>query len=76
MCHEVCSSTVTARSEMHDYAESPMQIDEARFACHRKYNQAQNLWGDTAISEFILVIPNFPVIETTLQELMVCGYLC
>ena len=47
LCREICSQivSVTNLGKMVGTAEEPAQIEEARFAGHRKYNRGQMLQG-------------------------------
>ena len=48
MCRKVCLSIVSVanRGQMAGTAENPVQINGARFAIKRKYNQGRLLTGD------------------------------
>ncbi len=47
-CREVYATVVTKKGKMKGTDTNPVQIDEARFMGHRKYNRGHMLAGDKA----------------------------
>lgn len=48
MCRNVCTSDLATRQKMVGTDDDPIQIDESRFAGHRKYHRGRMLTGDAA----------------------------
>jgi len=55
MCSEVCTIVLKTKGKM---VQSPIQIDEARFAGRRKYNRGRLLAGDAPPALTDIVISN------------------